>query len=471
MRKDLSVLHLARAVLEVETPLSISTGSPDGVFDTALVRDANGLPAIPGSSLAGVLRHLWTATFSEGSDAEMFGYQDGKGGRRSSLSVSWGALLDSHGRPAEGLLIGEERDRLEDPLYVEATKQIDSPIFRNRVRITGRGSAASTGKFDRAILLAGNRFAVELRCWTAAQVDVERWNRLLDLFSHPGLRLGGATRAGLGRMRCVTLHHGSFDMREVASVVAFQGLGVGLTNTAGLQPYKARSQHDKWIAGTLHLEPRSLWRIGQGDRSLVEDADKPADLLPVTEVSIDWAGGRGVATSQARLLIPAASIKGALAHRMAFHARRFAGCWAERQDPLSSASDAKPAAVEALFGDVKDQDDGRAGCLLIDDAFVPIDRKAVVKLTHNSIDRFTGGVRDRLLFEEESLFSGLGFDIPLTLDAGRLNQVSDVRRSLRAALDDLCQGRLAIGSRTTAGNGFFTGYLQGPLADWLYEES
>ncbi len=66
------------------------------MFDSALVTDANDLPAIPGSSLAGVLRHLWRGTYgSHTHDDALFGYQSGNLGDASRLAISWGALLDS----------------------------------------------------------------------------------------------------------------------------------------------------------------------------------------------------------------------------------------------------------------------------------------------------------------------------------------------------------------------------------------
>ena len=46
---------IARITLETKTPLAINTGKQDGVFDTSLITDANGLPAIPATSITGVL--------------------------------------------------------------------------------------------------------------------------------------------------------------------------------------------------------------------------------------------------------------------------------------------------------------------------------------------------------------------------------------------------------------------------------
>lgn len=489
MRSDYPILYLARVVLEAVTPLSVSTGSPDGVFDSALVRDANGLPSIPGTSLAGVLRHLWTETHVADDDERIFGFQRGATGSPSRLGVSWGALLDSTGRPAEGLLIGRAAEspqaakRLEDPLFAKALATREAPDYRNRVRLSHRGAAADTGKFDRVVLPAGNRFAVELRLQAPAGDPGTDWNDLLGLLVHPGLRLGGATRAGLGRVRCVALHQGRFDLTDKGQAATFLGLGRGLDDWTGLaagQPPAAAVQG--WLTGHLTLQARGLWRIGQGIDDLEPGVAKPADLLPVTEEQVSWTGRRGERTGR-MLLIPGASVKGALAHRMAFHAARFSERWspdtgpADPADPADPAEPALPEAVAALLGAVKDrgggEDVGRAGCLFIDDAFAAIEPERIARLMHNAIDRFTGGVRDRVLYEEESLHGG-SLAIEIALDLRRLERTDhaqDARRALRAALDDLCRGRLALGSRTTTGNGFFTGELAGTLADWLHAET
>jgi len=51
--------YLARLTIEFETAFIIGGGQDDLLFDDVFVADANGLPTLPGSSLAGVLRHAW----------------------------------------------------------------------------------------------------------------------------------------------------------------------------------------------------------------------------------------------------------------------------------------------------------------------------------------------------------------------------------------------------------------------------
>ena len=106
-------------------------------------------------------------------------------------------------------------------------------------------------------------------------------------------------------------------------------------------------------------------------------------------------------------------------------------------------------------------------------AIIPFDAlfqlARIARLMHNAIDRFTGGVRNRVLYEEESLYGG-AVEIPIALHVQRLHDPHGVRPALKAALDDLCGGRLGLGSRTTTGNGFFTGEITGRLRDWLAED-
>lgn len=474
--RPLSQVHIARLVLEAVTPLSIGTGNPDGVFDTALVRDANDLPAIPGSSLAGVLRSMWTQEHGAESAQQVFGFQHKDQGQTSRLRVGWGHLLDSQGRAASGLLLGKAAERLrQDALFADALRQRAEPMHRNRVRMTHRGAAADTGKFDRSVLPAGHRFAVELRLDASADDPPALWDQLLALFTHPGLRLGGGTRAGLGRMRCVGVYAGHFDLRDPTRARALGALGADPSSTRGLSPVALtpRAAQD-WIDATLSLEARTLWRIGQGDLPLAHTGDKAPDLLPVTERRVRWQGDRASLDTQRELLIPASSVKGVLAHRMAFHARRHAGVWAEALTADQADATQPPAEVLALLGSIKDSsraaqaERGWAGCLYIDDAYLTPPRAA--SLMHNSIDRFTGGVREHMLFEEQNIHGGR-IELRVALDLRRLRaaaalhgvSIEAIQRAFVAAVADLCAGRLALGARSTSGNGFFRGELPAAL--------
>ena len=97
-------VHVLRVTLEAETPLSIGSSNvvertvkeEVPVSPTAIMRDPNGLPTIPGSSTQGVLRRLMEDTAGKERAKEIFGYEGTDGeGQTAGLSVSWGCVHDS----------------------------------------------------------------------------------------------------------------------------------------------------------------------------------------------------------------------------------------------------------------------------------------------------------------------------------------------------------------------------------------
>lgn len=461
-------LHLARFTLEAATPLSLTSGSVDGVYDTALAMDANDLPTIPGSSLAGVLRHLTAATHGEAAAEELFGYQHRGGshddsGRGSRLRVAWGCLLDSRGSAVEGLWLGPQRRRLEtDPLLSALLRQKEAPITRSRVRIGARGAAADRGKFDRAVLPAGHRFACELSLYSGQSPD-PAWQPLLALLGDPRLRLGGATRAGLGRMRLVTLHSAVLDLRSADGARAFRRLGKAIDDVDSLpaRPTPEAAPPTGWQAMALPLRATDYWRVGQGDDALGQGYDKLPDALPAVEEHIYWDPRGHGRRKLALALLPGSAVKGALAHRVAWYANCIERNWADDHEDVAqwdkSDPEAGSAAVLELFGYSKHQarrnePTGQAGRVFIDDALMEVSAAQVSQLMHNAIDRFTGGVRDRLLFSEELLWQT---PVTLNLLIHSRGLSATARQALDLALEDLRQGRLALGAGGGRGHGRF----------------
>jgi hypothetical protein len=125
--------------------------------------------------------------------------------------------------------------------------------------------------------------------------------------------------------------------------------------------------------------------------------------------------------------------------------------------------------VRDLFGVVKDKRDrdgdpdresdadrGQAGCVILDDVW--LDDQAGWIMPHNSIDRFTGGVRQGFLFSEE-LAEGGQASLHLAIVRGpKLGK--ETVEALRLALSDLVEGRLAIGAGGGKGHGYCGGEIR-----------
>jgi hypothetical protein len=348
--------------------------------------------------------------------------------------------------------------------------------------------------FDRAVLPAGYRFAVEVALWSPAAGDAGE-AALQSLFART-LWLGGLTRAGLGAMRVVQAHRGQFDLRQSASLKAYQALPHRLGATQGLQAWglgDGQAANPSASSGRkrlkVHLRPEGGFRFGDGARSLQEG--RPANApplhdLPKTETRVVWAGGQGQLRPD-QILVPATSVKGPLAHRTAFHANRLGGVWATAErasGPVEYDKALHCEAVQALFGHaantVEGESQGHAGLLRLRDAWIERNKVKPQSRQHNSIDRFTGGVRDGFLFSVENLHAASAPDktpgdwltLELEFDDARaqLNQLQPVHlQALYLALRDLTQGRLALGADSGGGLGAFQGrwdWPDGPPTGW-----
>lgn len=485
---DRPVLWVARMVLEAASPLSIGTGRGIGTYDTAVVADANGLPAIPATTLKGVLRALCRSSFEPDSLKDVFGYAEGEDGAPARLSMSWGWCHDGDDEPVLGRLAPDRGDDsrfspsgdLIDPVLrflLAATRE--ATVVRDRVRIGSRGTVDGTGKFDRTVVPRGVRFSIELQLngrQSTLDDDRQIWDTILGILASGDLSVGGSTRGGLGKLvpvsdstglrffeRCFVLDDEGFAAyREFRRASARDG-NIDLLDR--ISPVPAATVGRRL---SLPLEAIDTWRIGGGSVALGSDE---VDAVPLRESYLDWGpdgrAARVVEAADARcVVIPATSIKGALRHRTAFHHRRFRAGHVFGEAG-GSTDDPTDAAIGDLFGSVKarrvpdrsEKEDrgpetGQIGSIVIDDAVLDLTGSAHQRIAHVSIDRFTGGARQGLLFDEEVLVGGR-LDLHIRLLPRFEELQEDLRKAFFAALDDLQTGRLALGGASGRGHGRF----------------
>ena len=431
---------LARVTLQALSAHGIHSGQGDTTHDVLLVRDANGLPAIPGSSLAGVLRHAFRQQLGESACGLLFG-QFGSNANPSWLNVGWGLVHDSKNQPCEGLL---EARQLADPLL--QLLQDAKPLVRQRVRLDHTGTASDTGKFDVTLIPAGVRYTSWLGYWCdGSEASQQQWQELLQLLASQPLRLGHGTRSGNGHFAVSELLHASWDLRTPEGYKAYAGRPRQRNQQHGLQaltPQPAASA----LQVSLQLQAEAGWRIGGGEHSL-QQHDKEPDLLPQHELLVQWNGSQA-SISQHLHLLPGSAVKGALRHRLAYHYRCLTGDFAGSG---SSASTEDCPAVTTLFGEAKD-DQGQAGLLVFHDLQLRDTRTGV--LMHNRIDRFTGGVINGALFCEEVLWQ-TPLDLRISLLPGVECVEPAMRQALQRTLEDLASGWLALGAGSSRGLGSF----------------
>jgi len=466
MLKTLHYLYLARVQVEATTPISVQTGQSELNYDTALVRDANGLPTLPATSIRGVLRHLSQQQLGKEQAQSLFGYSQvdktthSEEAQISHIQVSWGMLHNADNKPVEGLI--REYDFLLDEL-----KQ-SQPIKRERVRLNDKGCAEDGGKFDVTAVPKGTRFTFELKYWSEQKNDTN-WQSLLNLMNQPAFRLGSNTRSGFGDLCVRHIMEGRYNLRKAEDIASWQVLSRSLSDTHSLTKKEIKQpDNNTSITATINLTGEGFMRIGGGDLP-VHDKKDPADLRMQSEKYLTWGSGKAE-FSQRYPLIPGSAIKGALAHRLTFHDNRINGQFTDKMD-----SDERQAAVDRkntpiarqLLGFASDTDksqdgtrksDGAAGQVLINDVYLdgPVQTS---KLWHNKIDRFTGGVIDSALYSEEVLYQP---EFTFSLTFLKPEEATPVaRQAIKATLEDLCQGRLSLGASGSRGLGSCTGNI-----DW-----
>lgn len=495
-------VDVARVTIELQSPIHVGTGRGDDLVDQFFVTDANDLPAIPGSSIAGVLRSLWlTLAQPVMTDKEVFGHQaEGNNSHANSWAsrvvVSWGHLHDSHDHPVPFRMSPE---LLQQDVLL---RQARIPATRQHVRINHRGTAVHHGLFDEAIVHAGHRFTFEL---TLHGCDPQVMDTLLHLLDSDACRFGGKTRRGLGRFRIIRCQKRHFDLHNKTDFDAFSKLPPTIETTVPesllprFQP-NASALHHNTVIAKLELKPRGFWMIGGGtplDTDRFADQNHIPDLLPYREPRVVWNDQKQshkatLDTNQPRVVIPASSIKGALRHRASFHAFVVGEIFADSAnfDVWESLENntLEEELVEELFGTVRkgkkkgngtdtgsddseSSDVQRAGRLIMDDLVLDESLLSPKEMDHVTLDRFTQGALHGHLFQEFAYWKHKGaapYPLCLEIHIRNADQVSpQARVVLLRTLEDLAQGHLQIGAGSGRGHGWFEGRLTWSNPAWL----
>ncbi|QEP41845.1 hypothetical protein D5085_00995 [Ectothiorhodospiraceae bacterium BW-2] len=450
-----SQLKIARLVLEAATPLSIGSGEYDPLYDTPLMHDANGLPTIPATALTGVLRRA-VAEISGDSHCEerLFGSDE----TPSPLRLSFGHIHNHQNRAVDGLLLRSEIEH--DPILKPLLSS--TPAVRERNRLSEKGVVDDRGKFDRNITPAGHRFTLQLtlayKPEESDQINAD-WQQLQQAVQSAALRIGGASRSGLGALKLHQWRELTLDLTQKTGRNLFTQLSPRLSDTFSqakiVPPSDTSHLPQSWQQLTLVLQPISTWRTGHGGKSLTDAetrADgktKDPDMLPLTEQIVIWQGDR--ATLQSHLLFPGSSIKGAIKSRFEFHYR----CQLLNSELTEEEQNAHATqTMQQLFGAIEDDNGAQfatAGQLIIDDCYMAEPEKEQVQnQIHNSIDRYTQGGRHGALFTEQLVKEKLTINLIITC---KLDEAA--QNALNATFDDLKQGRLALGASSGRGHGYF----------------
>ena len=442
---------LARIVVETKTPLNIGSGNKNIKTDSLILRDVNGLPFIPGTTIAGLLRHSLSKEQRESlMGSRKFG---------SRLIITEAKLMDENGKVLDGLLSENE---LNTKFLSHFRKQM---TIRQHVKINHRGTAEKAGKFDEEVVIKGARFCFELEMLSNDRKENTVFKTLLNHLASPAFRIGSGSRSGFGEIAVTECKYKMIDLSNEGDRHMYLNKPASLSEPfpqgIDLRPTGVAKG---WTCYTLTLQPEDFLLFGSG----FGDKDGWADMTYVREKYVDWSSGTGIAKKRDKvMLIPGTSVKGAISHRTAYYYNKVKGNFADLLPDGKSIADfvgKNNPAVVALFGSegvkVNGQMEGKQrGNVLISD-FIEEKKLSSKFLNHVSIDRFTGGAIDGALFTEEVLYAkGQSVKISLLVNnqAFQGDNGNIIREAFEYALDDICTGLLPLGGGVNRGNGCFKG--------------
>jgi len=402
--------HIAHITIEADTPLKVGSNASDFLQDSPVQKDWNGLPMILGTSIAGVLRKDF-----KGDVKDIFGEENG-----SKVIFSNALLLDENNRVYEELL-------LEKTPFLQI---FDNLPIREHTAITDKGVADEHSKFDEEVVYKGTRFKFSIEM---IDDDKKSFDDILNLLSSSSFRLGGGSTKGFGKFKILEISTQCYtkDSYETYS----SSLNHTLSNN--IEPKELTSSSHTIY--TLNITPDDFFMFGSGF------GDSDADSTPVYEKVIDY---KIKALSDKQILIPASSIKGALAHRTNYHYNL--------QNSLFIGDENARTTISELFGEAKnskENTEGSKGKILFSDCFKP-DNNQTKTFDHVAIDRFTGGGIDGALFQEKTIAQKDEWKIEILLEKGVDRPYIE---AFESALKDICNGMLPLGGMTTKGYGVFTG--------------
>lgn len=402
--------YVAHITLEADTPLKVGSANSDFLQDSPIQKDWNGLPMILGTSIAGVLRKDF-----EGEENEVFGKENG-----SKVVFSNALLLDENNEVNEGLL-------LEKSSFLEI---FDNLPIREHTAMTNKGVAKEHSKFDEEVVYKGSRFKFSIEMLE----DETAFNKLISMLQSPSFRLGGGSTKGFGKFKVLEVTTATIDGAEPLEKHS-NSLNHKLMSRVDLSTTKSIT-HTEY---KLVIKPDDFFMFGSGF------GDEEADQTPVVERVIDYDTKD---LSENYILMPASSLKGAMAHRTAYHYNL--------QNELFIEKDEGRLVITELFGEAKNSKEeiaGSKGKVLFSDVY-KLDKNESKVFDHVAIDRFTGGGIDGALFQEKTTAQNDEWTIEVLLEKG----VEEVYvKALEATLDDICNGMLSLGGATTKGHGAFTG--------------
>ena len=440
--------------IPVELTSELHIGGVDAVPDRdgegtviRFCRNGLGEPTIPGRSIRGAVRAACDIARRTMEDAGNPTTQDGGVFSKASWVSLWGddtdytgkSLLDRRLRSDDSLPIRQSAltfHAVSFPKHRDSDSG-ESPLPRRHgVGIDRTTGAASDGAlYEHEFLPRGTKFDIRI---TAEGRDDETMGRdqsegipgpassesvkkllevIVDVLASGAVCLGGRTGSGQGTIQVIepklrrtgkTTDTGALtapaDVLDALIGEDEEGTPIPLELGGWSLEEPARIRINWWSPTGIFVAEDDELTKQRKEKAQETDSTANGVTEPLRDPSVPW--------DEAQLLIPGTSIRGALRSR----ASRIARTVLAARDELSTFAShdlheqiaAEPNLVRYMFGSTEYR-----GAVTVHDC-LSTERGKRIEVTHNAIDRWTGGVIDGGLFTE-AVYLGTHWE-PITID-------------------------------------------------------
>ena len=436
--------HYLKITFQLDSPLCIGSGRND-ITDQDILRDARGIPYIPGSAVAGVLREACQEIMDKKAWKYYFGYSSTNTGNKVKSDDD---IIESQIIFYDATLVGDNKDKDGNPKY-----RISQ---RDGVALNEYKSAKKQAKFDREILEGDCKFQTFIEI-SEEQSDVnekvkadEVLTNIAKIWKETDIRFGAKITRGYGKICNVEIIGKNFDFTlkdEISSWLDFDIFEENSWENAILY---------KDMLNTLMKD--NIWTLKDNNRLSLKlrlegglsirrystecsDEESSPDQEQLTTVKFDKNGSEEVA------VIPGTTWAGAIGHRMEELIKR-----SKVQEVERSKDDIQKY---YYFGTVNSKVKEKS---LIYFSESKLTGGQFKKMSRNAIDRFLGSTAEGALFTEKIYIGGettldISFGDPYNT---AVSYSDDFIKALAATLTDLHEGYLAVGGATSVGRGIFS---------------
>ena len=403
-KRDPSIVRrfLLTAKLELESPLLIGAGESDNLTDTLVLKNKNGNPFIPGTSLAGVLR-------SCNNDVE--------------------TLFGDFNKSQSTVVVSDVK--------LKNTKT----VVRDGVKISPITNVGEKGaKFDYEAVergATGNlQIVAHVRQYQDGNIIKEQLKKLGSLLQ-TGIRVGALTRRGFGKIVCEEVMLYDYDFSDVKNVQAWllhtfdkpiiSGEPVKIDET------KKLAETDFVMELSLNIKTSLLVRSDDFEESdykefIKKEKDKKTPVSSVQMKSLD------------SFVIPGPSVRGVIKNRAVKILRA-----------LNIYDEGK---LNDLFGYASEDGQSQRGRVITEEVY--FDNAENYPQSRNRIDRFTGGTVDGALMTNFPVLQKKTSDI-LTMKIV-VEDCNETEAGLMLLVaKDICTGQVAFGGEKSIGRGVMNG--------------